>query len=690
MKKEKFKRILVTSALPYANGPIHLGHLAGAYLPPDIYVRYQRLKGRDVLFICGSDEHGVPITLTADKEKTTPQAIVNRYHAMNKEAFEKFGMSFDNYSRTSLPLHHQTAQEFFLEFYRRGILKEKAEKQLYCEHDKMFLADRYVEGKCPNCGFEQARGDQCEQCGTWINQIELIDPKCTICGNTPVVRDTKHFYFSLGEFQKRLEEYVHSKKDWKENVLKYCESWFKKGLADRAVTRDLRWGIPLPKEVQGGEGKVIYVWFEALLGYISSTKEWVQKIGKPEKWREYWQRQDTKYVAFIGKDNVVFHCIVFPAMFMAWNDGEKEKYVLPDNVPANEFLNFEGQKFSKSRGWGIDLKDFIAVFPVDPLRYALAVNLPEQHDADFYLKDFQAKNNNELADILGNFVNRTLAFVQKNFSNKVPKCGTLNKLDRELVERLKETPEKAGYAYERYRFRDGVLEVMNLARAANKYFNDSEPWKTIKENPDQCATTLNLCLQTVRSLSILIEPVLPFSSKKLWKMLNLKDSVGDEGWESAGELKLPEGHLLGKSEILFTKIEDTTIEKLLKDLESTPAASVSTNHLEHKPFITIDEFKKVDLRVAKVLECERVPRSDKLLKLQVEIGAERHQIVAGIAQYYKPEDLIGQSIVVVANLQPAKLMGNESQGMLLAAESDSGKLCIVTVDGDAPSGSVVK
>lgn len=683
-----FKRILVTAALPYANGLIHLGHCAGAYLPADIYVRYQRLKKREVLFICGSDEHGVAITVTAEKEKITPQAVVDRYHPLNKAAFEKFGMSFDNYSRTSLPIHHKSAQEFFSVCHKNNVLKEKEEQQLYCEKDKMFLADRYVEGTCPNCKYTQARGDQCENCGTWLNQIDLIDPTCKICGTTPVVRSTKHWYFPLGMYQQRLEQYVQerSRRDgWKENVLRYCESWFKDGLEDRAVTRDLSWGVPVP--VPGYEHKVIYVWFDAVLGYISSTKEWAGQRGKPEAWKEYWQQPDTKYVAFIGKDNVVFHCIVFPAMLMAWNDSGKEQYVLPENVPANEFLNFEGQKFSKSRGWGIDLQDFMKFFPADLLRYALAINLPESRDSDFHLKDFQARSNNELADILGNFVNRTVAFTEKNFDGKVPKRSSLYKLDKEMLETLKASPSAVGDLFERYRFREGVVEAMNLARAANKYFNDSEPWKTIKSNPEQCATTLNICLQTCRSLAILLEPVIPTITQKIWKILNLRHSIHDERWEAAAETTLGEGHALHRAEILVTKIEDKQIEEIMHFLESGQLPRTGGNT---KPTITIDDFKKVDLRIARITHAEKVPKSDKLIKLQVDLGTEQRQIIAGIAQHYQPEQLVGKSIVVVANLQPAKLMGQESQGMLLAANDDNGKLAIVTILGEISSGSVVR
>ncbi len=682
------KRVLVTAALPYANGLIHLGHCAGAYLPADIYVRYQRLKKRDVLFICGSDEHGVAITVTAEKEKITPQAVVDRYHPLQKAAFEKFGMSFDNYSRTSLPIHHKTAQEFFSEFHRNGVLKEKEEQQLFCEKDKMFLADRYVEGTCPNCKYTQSRGDQCENCGTWLNQIDLIDPTCKICGTTPVVRSTRHWYFPLGTYQQRLEKYIHERSardGWKQNVLRYCEGWFKDGLEDRAVTRDLSWGVPVP--VKGYEHKVIYVWFDAVLGYISSTKEWAQQQGQPDRWKEYWQEPDTKYVAFIGKDNVVFHCIVFPAMLMAWNDGGKEEYVLPENVPANEFLKFEGQKFSKSRGWGIDLQDFLKFFPADLLRYALAINLPETRDSDFYLKDFQARSNNELADILGNFVNRTVAFTEKNFDGKVPNKSSLNKLDKEMLATLKASPSSVGDLFERYRFREGVVEAMNLARAANKYFNDSEPWKTIKSNPEQCATTLNICLQTCRSLAILLDPVIPHITQRIWKIVNVRESIRDAGWESAAETTLEEGHVLHRAEILVSKVEDNQIEEIMRFLESGQLPKTSG---KAKPTITIDEFKKVDLRIARITHAERVPRSDKLIRLQIDLGTEQRQIIAGIAQQYQPEQLLGKSVVVVANLQPAKLMGQESQGMLLAANDDNGKLAIITILEEISSGSVVR
>jgi methionyl-tRNA synthetase len=686
LTKKEPQKILVTAALPYANGPIHLGHLAGAYLPADIYVRYQRLKGRDVIYICGSDEHGVPITITAEKEEITPQQVVDKYHYMNKESFEKFGMSFDNYSRTSLPLHHQTAQEFFLELYKKGILKEKTTKQLYCENDKMFLADRYVEGICPVCGSPGARGDQCEKCGSWLEQTDLIEPKCKICGSTPIIKDTSHWYLPLGDFQKRLEEWISTKTHWKENVKQYVQSWFREGLQDRAVTRDLHWGVKVP--IEGVQGKVIYVWFDALLGYISSTKEWAQKIGQPEKWREYWQNPETRLIHFIGKDNIVFHCIVFPAMLMAWNDGRDDKFILPDNVPANEFLNLEGKKLSTSRNYAVWLNEYLEKFEPDPLRYALASILPETKDTDFSWREFQARNNNELADILGNFVNRTLTFAKKYFENKVPEIFELENIDNEMISKLKEYADKIAENYENFKIRDGVFETMNLARHANKYFNDTEPWRTIKENPKRASTTINICLQTVRALAILFEPVLPFSARKIWKMLNLNDDIVKSGWDSAYQLSLKPGHQLGEPEILFRKIEDSEIEEEIKKLKIA-SGEITEEKIEFKPQITIEEFQKIDLRVADVVECERVKNSEKLLKLKVKIGNEERQIVAGIGKHYSPEELVGKKVIVVANLKPAKLMGIESQGMLLAAVKDE-KLTLITTLGEIESGSQVR
>jgi methionyl-tRNA synthetase len=687
-------RILVTAALPYANGIIHLGHLAGAYLPADLYVRYQRLKRRDVLFICGSDEHGVAITITADKEHIHPQDVVDRYHEINRKAFERFGMSFDNYSRTSIPLHHKTTQEFFASFHAQGILREKTEQQFYDPVAKKFLPDRYVEGTCPVCGQPDARGDQCEKCGSYLNPLELKNPRSKLSGGIPEVRETSHWFFPLGEFQTRLEEYIREKtgqEEWKENVLNYCRGWFKDGLKDRAVTRDLDWGVRVP--VPGYEQKVVYVWFDAVLGYITSTREWAERQGAPDAWQKYWLSPTTKYVAFIGKDNVVFHCIVFPAMLMAWNDVHEAQYVLPQNVPANEFLNFEGQKFSKSRGWGIDVDEFLQKFPADPLRYYLTMNLPEYRDSDFTWKEFQAKNNNELADIFGNFINRTLAFAVRTFNGSVPARGELQERDREMLDLARRTPAAAGAFMEGYHFRDALTEVMNLSRAANKYFNDSEPWKTAKGDPARCATAINVCTQVARTLAILTSPFIPATADRLWQMLNLGGGIAKQSWDAAGDAVVPDGHVLGTPGILVVKIEDEVIDAELGRLaQLTAAAPGAPAPVQDpaKPTITFDDFKKVDLRVGRIVAAERVPKSEKLLKLQVDIGTERRQVVAGIAQHYAPDDLIGKSIVVVYNLAPAKLMGQESQGMLLAASDASGKLVVISPSADIASGATVK
>ncbi|MCU0453284.1 MAG: methionine--tRNA ligase [Bacteroidetes bacterium] len=680
-------RILVTSALPYANGYIHLGHLAGAYLPADMYVRYQRLKGRDVLFLCGSDEHGVAITVSAEQEKTTPTAIIDRYHPDNEEAFRRFGMSFDTYSRTSRPYHHATAREFFAAFHRAGILREKEERQLYCPKDSMFLADRYVEGTCPVCKYDKARGDQCEQCGSWLNQVDVIDPRCKLCGATPEVRLTSHWYFPLGRYQARLQEYIaeRDRRDgWRETVKRYCDSWFREGLQDRAVTRDLSWGVPVP--VEGYGHKVIYVWFDAVLGYITAGREWARDRGTPEAWKAYWQDDATKYVAFIGKDNVVFHCIVFPAMLMAWNDHQADQYVLPENVPANEFLNLEGAKFSKSRGWGIDLRDFLRFFPADYVRFALASTLPETKDSDFSLKDFQSRINNELADIVGNFVNRTLAFTARSFDGVVPDRGPLNARDREMLLLLQQAPTRIGEMYESYHFRDALTETVAVARAANKYFNDSEPWKTVRSDRPACATTIAISLQTVRSLSILFRPVLPSIASGMARQIG--DTEEAVAWDTAGDQPLPAGRALPTPEILVSKIEDQAIEKMMSELSLTSPSAAPAPMPEG--LISIDDFKKIALRIATVVSAEAVPKSEKLLRLIVSIGGEERQVLAGIAKHYSPEQLVGKQVVVVANLQPAKLMGQESRGMLLAANADDGTLKIITVEGPIASGAVVR
>ena len=681
MEKEK---VLVTSALPYANGPIHLGHLSGAYLPADIYVRYKRLKGDDVLYICGSDEHGVPITITADKEGVSPKVVIDRYHNQNKAAFEKFGMSFDIYSRTSEPVHHKTAQEFFLSFYNQGLLKEKKSLQFYDPKAKKFLPDRYVEGTCPKCGYEEARSDECEKCGAIYEPTELINPKSKITGETPELRETSHWYFPLGHFQERLEKYIdeYSKKyNWKDNVLNYCRGWFKEGLNDRAVTRDLDWGVKVP--LPNAEGKVLYVWFEAVLGYISATKILSEMKGEADLWKKYWQSDDTKYIAFIGKDNIVFHTIIFPAMLMAWNDGNSDKYILPQNVPANEFLNFEGKKFSKSRGWGIDVDEFLELFPADTLRYTLAANLPENKDTDFYWKEFQMRTNGDLAGVLGNFVNRTFTFAHKHFEGKVPELGELLEIDKEMLERIEEAPRKVSELIEAFKIKDAVFEMMTFARACNKYFNDTEPWVTVKSDKARCGTTINIALQAIYTLAEIFSPVIPFSAEKMFKMLNAEPT----DWFESGKPKLEAGHQLNKAEILFTKIEDKIIEEQMNKL-GVPQKEEEKK--EETPLISFDDFMQVELKAAEIKEAEKIKKSKKLLKLKVDLGNETRQIVAGVAESYSPEELIGKRVVIVANLQPAKLMGVESQGMLLAAETEDGKLKILEPDSSVKPGTRIR
>ena len=678
----KNNRILVTSALPYANGAIHFGHLAGAYLPADMYVRYQRLRGQDVLFICGSDEHGVSILISSQKEGVEPRQIIDRYHERNRRAFDRVGMSFDNYSRTSAPVHHQTAQEWFLDFKRKGILKESTEKQLFDPVAGMFLPDRFVIGTCPHCGYDRAYGDQCENCSKYYEQTELLNPKSLLSDAAPVVRDARHWHFPLGAFQEKLGKYVESHAgDWKENVLQQVRSWLKAGLSDRPISRDLTWGVQVPEE---DEGKVLYVWFEAVLGYISATKEWAEAKGDADLWERYWKAEDTRYIAFIGKDNIVFHCLMFPAMLMAKGD-----FVLPDNVPANEFLNLEGKKFSKSQNWSIELNEFLDTYPADPLRYTLAMNMPESRDSDFFWKDFQARNNNELADILGNFVNRTAHFVQKHFDNAIPDPGQMGKEDEAFLTQFSTAAAEIADCYERFRFRDAVVATMNLARASNKYFNDREPWKTVKTDKQTCAATLYCSLQAVYALSVFIEPVLPFTAEKLRAYCNISDADLLR-WDAPGERLLEAGHELGAKALLFDKIDDETIEAESAKLGGKQDEDEAVSYPPLKEQITIDDFMKIDLRTGTIIEAESVPKSKKLIRLVVDIGSERRQIVAGIAAQYQPDDLLGKQIVIVANLKPAKLFGIESQGMLLAASLEEQGPVILTPISEMPDGALVK
>lgn len=555
------EKLLVTAALPYANGPLHLGHLAGAYLPADVYVRYQRLKGADVVFICGSDEHGVPITIRADKEKVSAKEIVDRYHSMINKSFQGMGVTFDNYSRTSLELHHTTSQDFFLTLHRKGHVTEQFIRQYYCDTCRRFLPDRYIEGDCPHCLQSGARGDQCESCGRWLEPEQLISPKCKVCGSSPEFRETKHWFFRLSTFQKQLEEWQASKIDWRNNVREFCSGWFQEGLTDRAITRDIDWGVPVP--LPNAEGKVLYVWFDAPIGYISSSIEWARNQGTPDRWRDYWYDPGTRLIHFIGKDNIVFHAIVWPATLMAHGE-----YILPSQIPANEFLNIEGQKISTSRNWAVWVDEYLDTFPPDPLRYWLEANAPESKDADFTWKDFQARNNGELADILGNLINRNLSFVEKHFDAKVPQAGELTDADRALFSAVEQATGRISAALEQFQVRRAVTELMDLARSGNRYFNDAAPWSSIKTDRIRCATTLNTVLQLQIALSVLMEPFLPFSAEKLWSMLNAPGSHRDQRWSDIPNLRLPDNHPLGKREILFKKIEDDIIEAQIAKLKA--------------------------------------------------------------------------------------------------------------------------
>ncbi len=666
------KRVLVTSALPYANGPLHIGQIAGAYLPADIYVRYQRLKGRDVVYICGSDEHGVPITVTADHENITPQDVVDRYHAMNQSSFEKLGITFDHYSRTSIPLHHQKAQEFFLILEKKKDLVVKESEQFYSEASNRFLPDRYVEGTCPFCGYDKARGDQCDRCGKWLESKELIDPRSKLDGSQPILKQTKHWYLPMGRFAKAWKNWFDHHQ-WKENVRNYCVGWYKEGFMDRPITRDLHWGVPVP--LPESEGKVLYVWFDAPIGYISATVEWAQKQGDPDRWKTYWCDPETKLVHFIGKDNIVFHAVLFPMILM-----EVGNLILPDAIPANEYLTIEGRKISTSQNYAIWLNDYLDRFSPDPLRYTLAANAPETKDTDFSWKQLQRRNNDELADILGNFINRTLTFADRYFNGKVPERGSLDKLDKEMLEQIIVTRDKMGTCFENFEVREGTRHFMNLCRFANKYFNDQAPWETRSSNPDRCQTTINICLQTVKALSLLMVPILPFASEKIRALLKLEN---ENRWDDIGQKEFPSDYSLGKPKIFFEKIEDQVIEEEIKKFFGM--GEESQKEMKKTPkTISFETLKKVDLRTAKVLEAKKVEGADKLLQLKIDLGDEVRQIVAGVAQSYQANELVGKTIVVVANLQPARIRGLESQGMLLAVQTGKGYSLLTTDDPVGP------
>nr|WP_262497075.1 methionine--tRNA ligase [Nonlabens spongiae] len=683
------KRFTITAALPYTNGPVHIGHLAGVYVPADIFARYQRLKGNDVAFMCGSDEHGVPITIKAKKEGITPQELVDRYHKIIGDSFEEFGISFDNYSRTSAHIHHDTAQDFFKKLEADGKFVEQVTEQLYDKEADQFLADRFVTGTCPKCGNPDAYGDQCENCGTSLNATDLINPKSAITGNTPELRETKHWFLPLDQYSDWLNEWIvegHAQ-DWKPNVTGQVKSWINDGLQPRAVTRDLDWGIPVP--VKGGEGKVLYVWFDAPIGYISATKEWAAKTHK--NWEDYWKDENTSLVHFIGKDNIVFHCIIFPSMLKAHGD-----YIMPENVPANEFLNLEDQKISTSRNWAVWLHEYLEEFPgqQDVLRYVLTANAPETKDNNFTWKDFQARNNNELVAIFGNFINRTLVLTHKYYNGVVPEPNEFSSVDLEVLNEINAYPAKLEQSVERYRFRESVTELMNLARLGNKYLADEEPWKLMKTDPERVKTIMFVSLQIAASLSVLSEPFLPHASEKLKSMLCHADleSASFQWNEVASQQTLiPTGHKINKAELLFSKIEDAQIEAQLEKLEASKAtnAAEKSQIMPQKDETTYDDFMKMDLRVGEILTAEKMPKTDKLMVMTVDTGIDNRTIVSGIAQHYTAEELVGKKVTVLVNLAPRKLRGTVSQGMILLAEDPDGKLVFVNPDDASVNGAVI-
>ena len=686
MEEKKFKRTTVTAALPYANGGVHIGHLAGVYVPADIYVRYLRLKNQDVIFIGGSDEHGVPITIRAKKEGITPQDVVDRYHSMIKKSFEEFGISFDIYSRTTSKTHEQLASDFFKKLLEEGKLQEQESEQYYDEEAHQFLADRYIKGECPHCHYDGAYGDQCEHCGTALSPLELINPTSTLSGSKPVIKKTKNWYLPLNDYQQWLKEWIlQGHKEWRSNVYGQCKSWLDLDLQPRAMTRDLDWGIPVP--VEGAEGKVLYVWFDAPIGYISNTKELCEQA--PERWgswEKWWKDEDTRLVHFIGKDNIVFHCLIFPTMLKAHGG-----YILPDNVPANEFLNLENDKISTSRNWAVWLHEYLVDLPgkQDVLRYVLTANAPETKDNNFTWKDFQEHNNSELVGIYGNFVNRALQLTKKYFEGVVPACGELLDIDKQTLDEFKDVKQKVETLLDAFRFRDAQKEAMNLARIGNKYITECEPWKVWKTNPERVKTILYVSLQLVANLAIAFEPFLPFSSKKLRQLINMDTC----DWSQLGSTDLLKAnHQLAEPELLFEKIEDETIEIQLKKLEETKKANEAANYVAQpiKPTIDFSDFEKLDIRVGHIKHCERVKKANKLLKFTIDDGSGTDRtIVSGIAKFYDPEALIGKDVCFIANLAPRKLMGIESQGMILSAEDFDGSLSVTTIEHPVKPGSQV-
>lgn len=681
------QRYTITAALPYTNGPIHIGHLAGVYVPADIYARYLRLTGNDVAYICGSDEHGVAIPMRAKKDGVSPQEIIDKYHGIIKQSFQDFGISFDNYSRTSAEIHHKTASEFFVNLYEKGEFIEEVTEQLYDEQADQFLADRFVIGTCPNCGYEESYGDQCENCGTSHNATDLINPKSAITGNVPTLKRTKHWFLPLDKHEDFLREWILEghKDDWKPNVYGQVKSWVDAGLRPRAVTRDLDWGIPVPLE--GGEGKVLYVWFDAPIGYISATKEWAAREGK--NWEDYWKDKNTKLVHFIGKDNIVFHCIIFPSMLKAHGD-----YILPENVPANEFLNLESSKLSTSKNWAVWLHEYLEAFPgqQDVLRYTLTANAPETKDNDFTWKDFQARNNSELVGIFGNFVNRVLTLNKKYYDGATPEPNEFSELDEEVLTSIKNFPGSIAKSIERYRFREASQEMMNLARLGNKYLADEEPWKKIKEDEERVKTIMYVATQITGALAILSEPFLPFTSAKIKEYLNL-DALGGLHWNDVAEKDklIPVDHVMTKGPLLFSKIEHKTIGAQLEKLAATKLANEQANKSvePQKETIEFEDFTKLDIRVGTILEAQKVPKTKKLLQLKVDVGIDVRTIVSGIAESFSPEDIIGQQVTVLTNLAPRKIRGVESQGMILMTDTPDGKLAFVEPERQVKNGQQI-
>ena len=677
---KEYKRYLITSALPYANGPVHIGHLAGVYVPSDIYTRYLRLKGHDVISVCGSDEHGVPITIKARKEGITPQQVVDRYHEIIEKSFRRLGMSFDIYSRTSSPTHRVTASEFFRKLYDEGKFIEQTSEQFYDEEAQTFLADRYIIGECPHCHNEKAYGDQCEKCGSTLSSNELINPRSAVSGAVPVKRETKHWYLPLDKYEGFLREWIlEGHKEWKSNVYGQCKSWLDLGLQPRAVSRDLDWGIPVP--VEGADGKVLYVWFDAPIGYISATKDLT-----PD-WEKYWKSEDTKMVHFIGKDNIVFHCIVFPSMLKAHGG-----YILPENVPANEFLNLEGDKISTSQNWAVWLHEYLDEFPgkEDVLRYVLCANAPETKDNDFTWKDFQSRNNSELVAVLGNFVNRALVLTKKYYDGVVPERGSLTEYDEATIEELQKIKTSLERNIEHYHFREALKDAMAYSRIGNKYLADTEPWKVVKSDPERVKTILNIALQITANIAIAIEPFMPFSAEKILKML----AVEKYGWEQLGSMELiAAGHTIGEAELLFEKIEDDVIQKQLDKLEASRRAKLEAeaaqNVTEQKAEVSFDDFQKMDIRVSTILAAEKVAKTKKLLKLSIDTGIDKRTIVSGIAEYYTPEELVGRQVLVLANLAPREIKGIESRGMILMAEDALGRLVLVQPEDKTMAGAMI-